>query len=406
MMIVFVAGIFMLLLNRDLLSPGKIIFVSTFIFYFGIFLGEVSFLTIFSYIFLMVALVVVAFVDVRISCVKAVALHVIPVEKYAILFLLMLPALLLKTKMIVDAGGLVSYLMSLAFRVVEMEGRGWIIVVFSSVQIIYVYSCYIFMLDGRRSAAKRSYFFLSTLVFLFVGLASGSRSSLLMPLVTILVMRHYLVKRVSMVTVTGCTFLFLAFVAFYGAFRNDFGGSEFSGFSLAELDFSHFYYGTNPLEILARSDVNDPLLGVTYVTLITNFIPRSIYPDKPDTGGLVFTKIYTGDQWGGMSNLAPGSFVEGVMNFGLAPGLVIGGLLTVVIMISAVYLFRKSIFYYYEGAGSIYSKGFVFIAAFNYVLVAARFSYSEFTNVFFSFSLFVILPLSVAYFFLRLKVKL
>ncbi|WP_236100871.1 oligosaccharide repeat unit polymerase [Pseudomonas argentinensis] len=288
----------MFFLNKDLLSPGKILFVFTFLFYLGVFVGDVSDLTVFAYLFLMVALLIVAFIDSGVECGAYVSKQDVPVAKYAVLLLLLLPALFLKIKMVIDEGGIVAYIMTLAFRVVEFEGRGWILVVFSSVQVFYVYLCYVFMLDSRKGALKIFIFLLSTGIFLFVCFTSGSRSSLLMPLVTILVMRHYLLRRINMVTVVGCSCLFLFFIAFYGAFRNDFGGSDFSEFSLAKLNYSHFYYGTNPLEILADSNINDPLLGATYATLLTNFIPRAIYPGKPDTGGLVFTKIYTGDQWG------------------------------------------------------------------------------------------------------------
>jgi oligosaccharide repeat unit polymerase len=404
--VVLFVGCIMFLLNRDILSPGKIIFAFTFLFYLGVFLGDVSDLTVFAYLFLMVALLVVAFVDARAALNARITMRDIPVGKYVVLFLLLLPALFLKVKMVVDEGGLIAYLMSLAFRVAEFEGRGWILVVFSSVQVIYVYLCYVFMLDCRKTALKILVFLLSTGVFLFICFTSGSRSSLLMPLVTILIMRHYLVRRINVVAVVGCSCLFLFFIAFYGAFRNDFGGSDFSRFTLEELNYAHFYYGTNPLEILASNDVNDPLLGATYATLLTNFIPRAIYPEKPDTGGLLFTKIYTGDQWGGMSNLAPGSFVEGIMNFGLFPGFLWGALLTLLVMISAVFLFRKAVVYCFDVGADFYFKGGFFILAFNYVLVAARFSYSEFTNVFFSFVLFVALPLFVACLFVRLKVRL
>ncbi|SDY01082.1 hypothetical protein SAMN05216287_4321 [Pseudomonas kuykendallii] len=396
----------MFLLNKDLLSPGKILFVFTFLFYLGVFAGDVSGLTIFAYLFLMVALVVVAFIDSNFEFSEYVNMQAVPIGKYAILFFLLLPAFCLKIKMVIDEGGLVAYLMSLAFRVVELEGRGWILVVFSSVQVFYVYLCYIFMLDCKKSALKIFIFLSSTGIFLFVCLTSGSRSSLLMPLITILVMRHYLIKRIGLVFSVGCLFLFLFFVAFYGAFRNDFGGNDFSELSFEKLNYAHFYYGTNPLEILASSDVNEPLLGATYATLFTNFIPRAIYPEKPDTGGLVFTKIYTGDQWQGLSNLAPGSFVEGVMNFGMFPGFLWGGLLTMIVMFSAVYLFKRAVVYCFDVGANFYFKGVLFILVFNYVLVAARFSYSEFTNVFFSFVLFVVFPLAVIGLFVRLRVRL
>lgn len=60
--------------------------------------------------------------------------------------------------------------------------------------------------------------------------------------------------------------------------------------------------------------------GKTYLTVFTNFIPRYIYPDKPDTGGISFTKIYTGNKYRGLSNLATDSITEGIVNFGLVMG--------------------------------------------------------------------------------------
>jgi oligosaccharide repeat unit polymerase len=328
----------------------------------------------------------------------------IPTAKYVVIFMLMLPAIFLKFWKISEAGGVVEYLMSLAFRVVDLEGQGWIVVVFASVQIFYAFACYLFLLDSHKTAIKYVVFASITVFFLFVGLTSGSRSSLLMPLVTIIMIRHHLVKKIKRSSVVAIIALLLIFIAVYGAFRNDFGGSGFSAFSLEKLDFSHFHYGTNPIEILSNSNVNSPLFGETYFTLITNFVPRAVYPDKPDTGGLVFTKIYTGDQWEGMSNLAPGAFVEGIMNFGLIPGLFFGAGLTFLTIITSIISFRKTIIFCHQKKGSLYLKGFLFIVAFNYVLVAARFSYSEFTNVFFSFFLFVFFPALCSYFFTRIKV--
>ncbi|WP_236100870.1 hypothetical protein [Pseudomonas argentinensis] len=94
------------------------------------------------------------------------------------------------------------------------------------------------------------------------------------------------------------------------------------------------------------------------------------------------------------------------MNFGLVPGFLWGGLLTIIVMISAVCLFRRVVVYCFDGSADFYFKGGLFILAFNYVLVAARFSYSEFTNVFFSFALFVVVPLVGAFLFVRLRVRL
>lgn len=404
--IALIAGCILVTINKDVLSPAKIIYAFTFLFYFGVFLGDESPLTVAAYVCLMLVLAMCAFLDRSFIITPRESSYQIPAAKYIVLLVLMMPALLLKIKFIVDEGGVVEYIMSLAFRVVDLEGRGWIVVLFSSVQVFYVFHCFLYMLDGGRNGIKFILFALSTLIFIFMALTSGSRSSLLIPLVTILLMRHYLVKRISFYVVACCGVSILFFVAFYGAFRNDFGGTDFSEFNLNSLSIAHFYYGTNPLEIMGRSEINEPLAGATYFTIITNFIPRAFYPGKPDTGGLVFTKIYTGDQWGGLSNLAPGAFGEGIMNFGLVPGFLAGFLLVMLIAASAVYFFRKSIQYFFYGIAGLYFKGLLFVVSVNYVLVAARFSYSEFTNVFFSFFLFVVLPAGIAYLSLRVKTRI
>jgi hypothetical protein len=92
-----------------------------------------------------------------------------------------------------------------------------------------------------------------------------------------------------------------------------------------EQSISTSQYGLVPLELVLASD-HEPRLhyGLTFLTALTNLVPRSIWPEKPDTGGVVLTKIYTGDAWQGGTNLSTGILTEGMLNFGIALGLLFG----------------------------------------------------------------------------------
>jgi hypothetical protein len=87
------------------------------------------------------------------------------------------------------------------------------------------------------------------------------------------------------------------------------------------VEFSTIHYGEGPLQILVDADHLQLAYGMTFVSLVTNAIPRDWWPDKPDSGGGYFTKIYTADAWNGRSNLAPTYLGEGIMNFGWAAGI-------------------------------------------------------------------------------------
>jgi hypothetical protein len=85
-------------------------------------------------------------------------------------------------------------------------------------------------------------------------------------------------------------------------------------------------YGLIPLELLLEADNVNRYYGLTYLTAFTNMIPRELWPTKPDTGGVVLTKEYTGDAWGGLSNLSTGIIPEAIINFGRPLGIVVGTL--------------------------------------------------------------------------------
>src|SRR5207247_1379491 len=137
---------------------------------------------------------------------------------------------------------------------------------------------------------------------------------------------HYLVKRASLrwLVVVGASALIVASilgVAREGVAIGDEGlvtGLSESKEAESSLSFAWATYGTMPLELVLEAPYVNLHYGFTYLTWITNAIPRAFWPDKPDSGGVVLTKEYTGDSWGGSSHLSTGLLPEAVITFGQA----------------------------------------------------------------------------------------
>jgi len=85
---------------------------------------------------------------------------------------------------------------------------------------------------------------------------------------------------------------------------------------------STFDYGVAPLKLLVNADHLRLAHGSTILSLATNAVPRDWWPEKPDSGGVFFTKAYANDEWDGASNLTPTFLGEWIMNFGWVPGIV------------------------------------------------------------------------------------
>ena len=88
------------------------------------------------------------------------------------------------------------------------------------------------------------------------------------------------------------------------------------------LGSAHFKYGLVPLELVYSQGIKDLHYGATYMSLATHFIPRAIYPEKPDSGGVIFTDAYYRDIYSsGTSNLATGLLPEAFINFSFIGGI-------------------------------------------------------------------------------------
>jgi hypothetical protein len=149
-------------------------------------------------------------------------------------------------------------------------------------------------------------------------------------------------------------------------------------------------YGVDPLEVIFSAPEKPPLLGSTYLTLATNLIPRYFWPDKPDTGGIIFTREYTDDQ-SGLSYYATGAITEAIMNFGKGAGLVFGVVEIFIIFISGSLVYNNYYCARSENGGSLH---ILYVIGFYYLVLSfSKISYGEFTDVFQTLLVFNLLPL-------------
>jgi hypothetical protein len=101
-------------------------------------------------------------------------------------------------------------------------------------------------------------------------------------------------------------------------------------------------YGVLPLKILLYASDLQLAHGSTLISVLTNPIPRNFWPEKPDTGGVFFTKVYTGDAWDGASNLTPTFLGEGVINFGWLGGLLFFVVASLLLMWCVVSYYKRT----------------------------------------------------------------
>ncbi|MCA4001957.1 oligosaccharide repeat unit polymerase [Vibrio vulnificus] len=224
-------------------------------------------------------------------------------------------------------GGLELFVSSIGGRVVEWQGLGPIISLIKLLNILnYIY--FIIIVKSSPSRLNKVLFLSHFVIFIFVALLSGSRSNLLWNFVFMLVFYHYSVKNTNVVKASILFLLVLTLAMIIGVARSGYSiedGKLKSGVDLQEkvLNMSNFKYGLQPLhKILEFDEISNPQLGLTYLTAITNLVPRSIWPGKPDTGGVIITRDYFDDPFGGFSNYTTGLFPEAIINFGFVVGFI------------------------------------------------------------------------------------
>lgn len=224
--------------------------------------------------------------------------------------------------MIYTLGGVEAYINSIGMRVLEWRGLGFLTIIIGMMAPLnYVY--FAAGLTRKRSVQWWALYGAHFLLLLTLTAMTASRSSFLNTFIMMAFVYHYVKKPLNpgLVAIAGVGILVLALVL--GVARNNFGyeaGGFRTGLATSETIYEKqsLLYGVTPLDIIVENGPHDLAHGGTFVTVFTNFIPRQFWPDKPETGGVVLTKVYTGDAWDGASNLAPTFLGEFIINFGWA----------------------------------------------------------------------------------------
>lgn len=339
--------------NRDIFSPVKLYLLTLGVYFSDLFVHEYFteiYLTYILYVLMGFALAMLeAKYKAKASSVpespKLLAnSHLIRIT--ILLWLLTAIPLAAQLYLISYMGGFEQYLAKLGFRVLEWQGLGHVTTGIKFINIITIF----YFGAGLVAKLKRpklwwALFGLHFLIFLSMGLLSGSRGFLEI-IITMLILYHYLRRSITIkAAVSIGLVLFLAATAI-GIARNGFKvdeGKIKTGFNYGDSDrlkLRQGDYGIQPLDLVYSQELQELQFGKTFLTIITNFVPRTLWPGKPDSGGLVLTKQFTGDAWDGASNLSTGMIAESIINFGYVSGVIIGS----VLLFGSMFLIIKSYF--------------------------------------------------------------
>lgn len=324
--------IFSILTNRDLLSPGKFYLVSFVLFYAGALSSPDDYEL--WLLILLVLLVGVATVCLEAGARPMPSVHRVPGRRRNAprersvtfwIWLASLPAIAAQIYMIRFFNGIEGYINMIGNRVIELRGLGWAKTLIATIVVLNL----IYFALGLTRSRSRFWWMAwgaHLLVAMIMGALSGSRGSILTIFAAQVFVYHYLRRPVKISFALPAGALLVASAMVIGVVRQSIkvdAGDVSTGIESTDqvLQLAIFNYGVQPLHLLLSADQLRLANGSTLLSVITNVVPRNWWPEKPDTGGVFFTKQYAGNAWDGASNLTPTYLGEGVINFGWTGGL-------------------------------------------------------------------------------------
>lgn len=351
--LVVLTGLFAFLTNRDMFSPGKFYLISFALFYAGALAAPDQYE-------LWLLMLLVLLIGIATVCLEAGAnspmrgSRIAPPPSAASrernvafwIWIASIPAIAAQIYIVHLFNGLEGYINMIGNRVIETRGLGWAKTLTATIVILDL-MYFAIGLTRRRSKSWWLLWGLHLLVVLGIGALSGSRGAILTVFPLQLFLYHYLRRRVKIIYAVPIGLVLVLCAAVIGVVREgvrlDQGGVS-TGLDTADqpLSLSIFNYGVQPLQLLLKAPDLQLAHGSTFLSMLTNVIPRDFWPDKPDTGGVYFTKVYTGDAWEGASNLTPTFLGEGVMNFGWLAGLVFFMVTSLVLMYWVVNYYKRT----------------------------------------------------------------
>lgn len=347
-------------LTRDIASPQLMFCASLFFFFFDIFLTEHSIYMYGIYIISLLIILASSFINQPQQVLKgkfpesksypSSQLFSMPNYKIPVvlIWLASLPSILAMIYLIIKFDGIFSYIVAAQHGTKSFAGMGPLKTIIST---FYPISLYYFALLISTSQPKKEYIFFLAHFGFFISLAllSLSRGTLLTQFIFMGLVWHFSRKRLSTILIASSLILLLSFASIYGVIRETINSDD-GRFTVGLEDEEQKYksewmeFGIFPFEQIMNATHVEKHWGSTYVTIFTNFIPRSIWPEKPDPGGVIFTNEYAPGLYDEYSHYTTGLYPEAIINFGRPIGLIIGALqLALICFLLSIY-YRKILF--------------------------------------------------------------
>lgn len=341
------------IINRDVFSPSKFYVLYLFVYFSDIYFNQQYDEVYLIYIYYVLLGYIITFFEAiylaEAKNIRAVKSEYLPKESTVLIFMwgISLIPVIAQVYIIYSFGGIFSYLSSIHLRVVEWQGMGHFIALKRLMPIINIIFLYLGLKFHIRN--NKRWWILYSIHFsilIAMGLLSGSRGATLFGFVYILVLINYFYKKTSISKVFFYASLLLITAATLGSIRSSFDAGDLSSnkvdvvssISNAQL----IKYGIIPLNILFEDEYKDFKFGTTYLSALTNFVPRSIWPDKFDTGGVVITKFRAGEgNYIGSSNYSPGLVGEAILNFGYILGPAISSVILFLNFLISIFFYKK-----------------------------------------------------------------
>jgi oligosaccharide repeat unit polymerase len=404
----FITLIHCLLFARSIISPIMIYIIIVGVFFSSIFFNVHSFLV---YVVYFTILILINFHNLLVfKWVKTnnnnKITHSIFYPNSNLLFLLCLIIIVLFL-FINKFGGIFGFILASKRGTEEFYGLGHYKTIIGMIYPLGIVSYILYAFNCNKNPID---YFTNLIIQIFViiiALLSLSRGTILNYFVSILLCRYLLGVKFSKFTYFLFPLLALIFASFLGVVREtlNFNDNDFSlGLADKETKFKTEWmeFGTFPLDQIYSYQDNEPSYGLTYITAFTNLVPRSIWPKKPDPGGVVFTRDYTNGMYDEFNHYSTGLFPEAMINFGIYGGFIFGIFLLIFMLIGSSYIFYKYVLnkFYINRVRDVFVLTFYlyFFMSIPALLTA------EFTNVITSL-IIKILNLTVIYYFLNIRLN-
>lgn len=352
--------LFTYIVVRDIFSPDKLALIFIGIFFGDIFFNEYSVGVGLCFLLLiMVVLVVTLAIGTSFKSAQRPFTYIVKNRKTLctrvprvgqwFFWVISIPALLAQAWIVMHFGGIEGYINILAISVVEFASFGPILVIiktFGIINLVY-FSC--LFTGGKYKTLGVKYYILHLLIFVLLALLTTSRGSLLTNFALMAMIYHHAVRPVK---AKWLILLFVSLLLIASLLEVAREGVAFGEDGLVtglseqrqndnNVSFGWARYGLIPLDLVLEAEDSNLHYGFTYLTLVTNLVPRSIWPGKPDSGGNILTIEYTGNSWNGFSFLSTGILPEAIINFGIPIGIIFGALQFFIIIKGLLFYYHR-----------------------------------------------------------------